>query len=88
MQVALVVGTIVCPAKNTGLDDRTLLLVQPLTPTGDAVGKPLVATDASGAGVGERVFFVRGSEAAFPFSPAVVPTDATIIGIVDHWHVG
>jgi ethanolamine utilization protein EutN len=87
VQVALVVGTVVCPLKNAGLDDRTLLLVQPLTASGGAVGKPLVATDAAGAGVGERVFYVRGSEAAFPFAPGVTPTDATIIGIVDHWHV-
>lgn len=88
MQVALVVGTVVCPVKNTGLDDRTLLLIQPLTPSGAATGKPLVATDASGAGVGERVFFVRGSEAALPFTPGIVPTDASIIGIVDRWDVG
>ena len=37
-----------------------------------------------GAGVGERIFFVRGSEAAFPFHPVKVPTDASIVGIVDH----
>jgi microcompartment protein CcmK/EutM len=35
--------------------------------------------------VGERVFFVRGAEASFPFLPAVVPTDASIVGIVDRW---
>ena len=31
------------------------------------------------------MFFVRGREAAFPFYPAEPPTDAAIIGIVDHW---
>jgi microcompartment protein CcmK/EutM len=31
------------------------------------------------------VFFVRGREAAFPVYPAEPPTDASIIGIVDHW---
>jgi microcompartment protein CcmK/EutM len=40
-----------------------------------------------GAGVGERVFFVRGKEASFPFHPVEVPTDAGIVGIVDHWSV-
>jgi microcompartment protein CcmK/EutM len=44
-----------------------------------------VALDSVGAGVGEHVFYVRGKEASFPFSPVEPPSDATIIGIVDHW---
>ena len=47
-----------------------------------------LATDAVGAGAGEHVFYVRAREAALPFEPAQVPTDATITGIVDHWSVG
>jgi hypothetical protein len=46
-----------------------------------------VAVDAVGAGVGETVFFVRGKEASFPFHPTEVPTDAGIVGIVDHWDI-
>jgi len=30
---------------------------------------------------------VRGREASFPFLPEEVPSDATIVGIVDHWNV-
>ena len=41
-----------------------------------------------GAGAGEEVFYVRGREASFPFLPAEVPTDAAIVGIVDHWQRG
>jgi hypothetical protein len=33
------------------------------------------------------VFFVRGREAAFPFYPVEPPTDASVVGIVDHWNV-
>jgi microcompartment protein CcmK/EutM len=44
-----------------------------------------VAVDSIGAGVGERVFFVRGKEASFPYHPAEVPADAGIVGIIDHW---
>ena len=51
------------------------------------MGRPLVAIDSVGAGVGEEVFFVRGKEASFPFHPADLPVDAGIVGIVDHWHV-
>jgi len=85
MQVARVIGTVVCTRKDEGLRARTLLLVQPLAATGEAAGKPLVASDSVGAGVGEHVFFVRGREASFPYLPAEVPTDAAIVAIVDHW---
>ncbi|MBA2354516.1 MAG: EutN/CcmL family microcompartment protein [Luteitalea sp.] len=85
MQLARVVGTVVCSVKNLRLSGVPLLMIQPIARDGADVGRPLVATDAAGAGVGEQVFFVRGREAAFPFQPVEVPTDASIVGIVDHW---
>jgi microcompartment protein CcmK/EutM len=42
-----------------------------------------VAVDSVGCGVGEQVFYVKGREAAVPFAPSEVPTDAAIVGIVD-----
>lgn len=83
MQVARVVGTVVATYKDANLASRTLLVVQPLAIDGAPSGRALVAVDAVGAGVGERVFFVRGREASYPFHPVEVPTDAAIIGIVD-----
>ena len=87
MQVARVVGTVVTTRKDENLVGLKLLLVQPLTPDRQAAGRPLVAVDAVGAGVGEEVFFVRGKEASFPFHPVEPPVDAGIVGIVDHWDV-
>ena len=52
-------------------------------PDGAFTGKTLIATDSTGAGPGERVFWVKSKEAANPFAPLEVPTDATIVGIVD-----
>lgn len=86
MQIARVIGNVVTTVKDRGLDERTLLVIQPLSTAGQPSGKPLVASDSVGAGVGEHVFYVRGSEASFPFQPAVVPTDASIVGIIDHWN--
>ncbi len=89
MQLARVVGSVVATRKDAQLNGITLLVVQPLTPARQPAGKPLVAVDAVGAGVGEEVFFVRGKEASFPFYPgAEPPVDAGIVGIVDHWDVG
>jgi len=83
MQLARVIGDVVATRKDPALEGTTLLLVQPIGSDGKDVGRPLVAVDSVGAGVGETVFFVRGKEASFPFFPTEVPTDAGIVGIVD-----
>lgn len=86
MQIARVIGDVVATRKDDNLTGIKLLVVQPLTPDRQPAGKPLVAADAVGAGVGEHVFFVRGKEASFPFYPdAEPPVDAGIVGIIDHW---
>jgi microcompartment protein CcmK/EutM len=84
--LARVVGTVVATRKDPGLSGTKLLVIQPLRNDGTTAGKPLVAVDSVGAGAGENVFYVRGREAALPFLPDEVPTDAAIVGIVDHWN--
>jgi len=86
--LAKVVGTVVATRKDEGLVGTKLLVIQPLRTDRSPAGKPLVAVDSVGAGAGEDVFYVKGREASFPFLPAEVPADATIIGIVDHWSLG
>ena len=86
MFLARVVGTVVASRKDPGLEGTKLLVIQPLRPDRTPAGKPLVAVDSVGAGESEEVFYERGREAALPFLPAEVPTDAAIVGIVDHWN--
>ena len=69
MQLARVIGNVVSTRKDENLAAVTLLILQPIAPDGSDLGRTLVAVDAAGAGVGERVFFVRGKEASFPFHP-------------------
>lgn len=88
MQIARVIGDVVASAKDAALVGHKLLVLQPVTPDRRAAGRTLVALDAVGAGVGEHVFFVRGREASYPFYPAETPTDACVVGIVDHWDLG
>lgn len=83
MQIARVIGTVVSTVKNESLHGRKFLLVQTLDADLKDRGKPMVALDAIGAGVGELVFWCRGKEASFPFKRDETPTDCTIIGIVD-----
>jgi len=78
MYLGKVIGRVVCSVKDEALDSQKLLLVRRL-PNGPSV----VALDAVGAGAGETVYVCRGREAAFAFKPEEVPTEATIVAIVD-----
>ncbi|MGA8221098.1 MAG: EutN/CcmL family microcompartment protein [Candidatus Acidiferrales bacterium] len=83
MILGRVIGNVVATMKDTSLTGQRLLLVQPIDRYGRSKGKPIVALDSVGAGAGETVYWCRGKEASFPFLPAEVPTEATIVGIVD-----
>src|SRR5687767_7602623 len=56
MQIGRVIGDVVATRKDESLAGITLLIVQPLTPDHQPAGRPIVAVDAVGAGVGEEVF--------------------------------
>jgi len=83
MQLARVIGTVVATVKNESLVGRKLLVIQTLNKQLQPQGKPMVAIDSVGAGIGELVFWCRGKEASFPFKREDTPTDCTIVGIVD-----
>jgi len=88
MQIGRVMGNVVCTIKNDPLEGKKLLLVQPLDKDGKDVGKVFVALDAVGAGAGETVYWCRGREASMPWYPdQEVPTEATIVGIIDEIHL-
>jgi microcompartment protein CcmK/EutM len=78
MYLGKVIGRIVATIKDDALVGRKLLLIRRL-PNGPAV----VAIDAVGAGAGETVYVCRGREAAFAFKPEEVPTEASVVAIVD-----
>ena len=82
MFLGKVVGNVVCSIKDGALTGKKLLLVERLHG-----GPTVVAIDSVGAGVGETVYYCRGKEASFAFLPEEVPTEATIVAIVDHIHV-
>ena len=87
MQLGRIIGNVVCTIKNASLEGHRLLLVQPIDRHGGDRGKPFVAVASVGAGAGETIYWCRGREASFPFLPNDVPTEATIVGIVDSIHI-
>jgi microcompartment protein CcmK/EutM len=83
VRLGRVIGNVVATMKNPSLVGKKLLIVQPIDARGRSSGKPLVAVDSVGAGAGETIYWCRGREASFPFLPEEVPTEATIVAIVD-----
>jgi microcompartment protein CcmK/EutM len=83
MQLGRVIGTVVCTMKDARLVGQKIMVVQPIDRYGVEKGRSVIALDSVGAGVGETIYWCRGKEASFPFLPQEVPTEATIVGIVD-----
>ena len=84
MTLARVVGTVVATQKHRKFEGAKLLLVQPLTLDDAPRGVALLAVDAVGAGVNEKVLVViEGRAAAEAVGRKGTPVDAAIIGIVD-----
>lgn len=84
MILGRVVGEVVSTAKRAQFVGAKLLLVQPETPQGAAVGSTFLAIDSVGAGRGERVIVVlEGRAAGEALGKKLAPVDAAIVGIVD-----
>ncbi len=84
MQLGRVIGTVVCQTKDPGLEGIKLLMLQPVDEKERSIGRPLVACDIVQAGPGDLVLFEGGREAALALANWYNPSDATIMGIVDH----
>ena len=83
MELARVTGSVTATMKDAGLAGLTLLLVERVDAAGMAVASVEVATDSHGAGAGDLVLVVRGSAARQPSSTRSLPTDLTVVAIVD-----
>ena len=84
MQMAKVTGTVVATQKDPNLTGFALQLVQPVDmATGEPQGRPMVAADTVGAGMGDMVMIVGGSSARLTSKTKNAPVDLAIVGIID-----
>ena len=83
MHFARVIGTVVCSVRVPAWRAQRTLLLQPTDALGRDHGGTLVAIDLVSAAPGQRVFYVRGREAANALADPDNPADAAILGIVD-----
>ena len=88
MRIGEVIGKVVFSRCDAKLIGGRLLIVQPHDPrslreNGRGKGEVEVVYDELGAGVGDRVGFSEGREAAMPFHPDKVAIDAYLGCILD-----
>ena len=83
MKLAKVIGTVVASTVDSSLEGTKLLLVQPLADDLTPSGTPVVACDTVQAGLGDRVLYEGGREAAMALANWFNPSDATVMAIVD-----
>jgi bacterial microcompartment shell vertex protein len=88
MFLARVVGRVVATVKDPALREKKILIVQPIDKKGRDQGQKILALDSVGAGAGETVYCCRGREASYAWYPNEVPTETTIVAIVDQINVG
>ena len=83
MKLGRVIGKVWATAKDEKLNGLTLYIMQPVDENDDPLGNELVVVDTVGSREGDRVYWVGGAEATFPFEGRQIPSDATIVGLVD-----
>ena len=89
MFLADVIGTVVSPAQIPILDGKKLLLLRPVTPTGDATAKTRIGIDTVGAGEGDRVLVIdEGTSARQILGDPAGAVKTLVVGFVDEVELG
>ena len=83
MRLGRIIGKMWATAKVESLEGIRFHVMQPLDHHSKSEGNPIVAIDAIGAGEGEMVFWVGGGDAILAIPDRRLPSDASIVGIVD-----
>ena len=85
MLIARVIGEVVATMKHPSHENQKALVVQPLNLDGSEMGNTMVALDAVGAGVGDKVLVATEGYSAFTsVGLELSPVDCSVIGIIDH----
>ena len=85
MFLADVIGTVVAPVQIPILEGRTLLLLRPLSPRGDAGGLARIGIDHVGAGIGDRVLVIdEGNAGRQILGDPQGAVKTIVVGVVDY----
>ncbi len=88
MYLAKVIGKVVSVIKHSAYQNRTLLLIQPLSLKSEVIRTPTIAVDYVGAGEGDTVIVGAGPGVAQEvFGVENAPIRELVMGIVDRFDV-
>ncbi len=83
MKLGKVMGKVWATVKDPKLQGVKLYIMQPIDEDEKPMGKALIAVDAISSREGDIVYWVGGAEATLPFKDQQIPSDVSIIGLVD-----
>jgi ethanolamine utilization protein EutN len=86
MQLAIVLGTAVAPAKHETMVGTRILVVQPIGPTGRMDGDPHLVVDPLGASVGQTAIISSDGRFAQESFGKTTPVRYMVIGLKDDEH--
>ncbi len=86
MQLGKIIGNVVSTVKEAGYANKTILIVQPIDPKGNPVGKTILAVDTVQAGVGDIVITIdEGNSGQYLIrEPQTFTVKFVVAGIVDN----
>ncbi len=77
-------GRVWATHKDPQLTGVKLYILQPVNEKKEAMGKPILAADTVGSREDDLVYWVSSREASFAMEGKKIPSDASIVGIVDN----
>jgi len=83
MRLARVIGKVWATVKDEKLSGLRLAVIEPVDEQDAPLGPRLVAVDTVGSRDGDLVYWVSGAEATFPVEGRQIPSDVSIVGLVD-----
>ena len=87
MKLGKILGKVWATVKDDKLNNCTFYIMQPIDEDEKPLGMPLVAIDTISSREGDLVYWVGGTEATFAFPGKQIPSDVTIVGLVDRLDV-
>jgi ethanolamine utilization protein EutN len=83
MKLGKVIGKVWATHKDPQLKGIRLYALQPVDEHHKPMGSAIIAADAIGSSEGDIVFWVSAREATFALPGKRIPSDASIVGILD-----
>ena len=83
MKLAKITGKVWATIKDAKLEGIKLYIIQPVDENMIPFGKEIVALDTVGSLENDLVYWVGGAEATLVYKGKQVPSDASIVGLVD-----